>query len=1182
MTVSKKTLRALVAGFALSLGFTLTTLNPAVAFSQGISTGVLTGTATDQTGAVLPDVTIKVTNETTGAVSIQRSRPDGGFSLFNLPIGRYTIMFSVPSFADTALKNVPVEVGVRRDLGSIVMKPSGEQTTVEVSASTDELLITTTAQVSTTFQPDQIANLPLNNGFDAVTLLLPGVVRTHDNSFSNNAGASFSVNGQRGRSNNFEIDGQSNNDNSVAGPQVFFGNQDAIAGLQVITNDFGAQYGRNMGGVVNYLTKSGTNQIHGTVFEFYEGNWGEAFLQGQKSIYSGYCAPGQSESDGCLVPTLARFVENRFGGTIGAPIIKNKLWGFAGIYFDRNHQGAGTYTTGTSSLFPTPDSLTALSAVGAGNGGVASLVNSGPYSVTTGNPQPGSVVATRNLTVNSTTVAVDYAPVIRQVTGQYNDEELMGRLDWQPTAKDHLFVRYIYQDAPYTGAYADSTTSDLAVGRWYDVPATTHSIGGDFTHTFSPSWVNQIRYSFQQSNVLFQGGGQPDCTVNTPTNCNAPISLGTGYQSYGYSSSMPQGRIVKVTQVQDNATWIRGHHSISFGGEWSYQNSPNFFLPYYNGSFSSSTPQRFLDGIGTLNIADGSYTIHFTEPDAAAYIQDDWKIGQDFTLNLGLRWEFFGQAINLLHDQTAKREADDSTAFWDTSLDLSERTFASVPNNFKNFQPRIGFAYAPSFAQRFVVRGGFAINFDPQFYNMFLNSATASPVVNLGTVSCVTATNCLPASGTTGADFRAQDLSLIPRGVNPNTRNQTTVSSNFHNPYTESYNLGVQWGPNNNVVFEVRYTGNHAVGLFQSLNANPYMLDVAEAYPGVISPSQFCTDTSAIGYGRLDCNKTKVRERANTAFSIYNGLQLNATTRNYHHMTGTFAYTYSRTIDNASEVFGTLAGGSTVAFAQNPFDTNLGERGVSGISIPHVLSASFNYDLPIFAHQNGLFGKLLGGYHFSGIWSYDTGQPVTPFQYGIYDYYQKYYGYYPGTQSYCDINFASSFNSTVSTCRPVLSNKKAPANSVGIYVNNENADAVGIASGYYTLGSFLDYENGDTDGNGDYIEPVATTADSVRWLYNNTDLADLLGNPFPGSGRGLLRANKWNNVDATVSKDTKIKEHYTLELMFSAYNVLNHRLLGTPDPEIDDVLYGSETFWDNNYNYGSNARQVQIGARIHF
>ena len=162
---------------------------------------------------------------------------------------------------------------LRSGLKTIRLSLASSATQVQVNGSAAALLETSDSQVTTTFSTEQMQNLPLNNGFDTATELIPGVVSTHGDNFSNTNGDNFSVNGQSGRYNNFELDGQSNNDNTIGGPQIFFGSQDAIAQLQVITNDYSAQYGRNAGAVVNYITKSGSNSFHGSAFEFYQGSF---------------------------------------------------------------------------------------------------------------------------------------------------------------------------------------------------------------------------------------------------------------------------------------------------------------------------------------------------------------------------------------------------------------------------------------------------------------------------------------------------------------------------------------------------------------------------------------------------------------------------------------------------------------------------------------------------------------------------------------------------------------------------------------------------------------------------------------------------------------------------------------------------------------------------------------------
>jgi hypothetical protein len=182
---------------------------------------------------------------------------------------------------------------------------------------------------------------------------------------------------------------------------------------------------------------------------------------------------------------------------------------------------------------------------------------------------------------------------------------------------------------------------------------------------------------------------------------------------------------------------------------------------------------------------------------------------------------------------------------------------------------------------------------------------------------------------------------------------------------------------------------------------------------------------------------------------------------------------------------------------------------------------------------------------------------------------------FPGLSNYCDGNFASGFNSSVSTCRPLVSNKKAPIQATGIYLNPDSAENTwGVAPGYYTLSSAFDYLFGDATTP----PPTPTTPDAVHYLWNNSDIADVQGNPFPGEGRNSLRANGWDKIDASIYKTIKLREALNLQLQFSAYNVLNKRLLGTNDPELDDT----GTFWNKDYNYGTSARQVQLGGRIIF
>jgi hypothetical protein len=1153
-------------------------LSGSVAWAQGIITGTLAGTIEDATGAIVPGAKVTVTRPDTNAVFTATSGANGNFSLHDLPVGTYNVKFEATGFSTLTLQNVRVDSNHTLDLGAQKLTAGTSVTTVEVNANA-ALLETTEAQISTTFDTQQVANLPTFGGFDELTLLIPGVVATHANNFSNTNGTGFSTNGQRGRSNNFEIDGQSNNDNSVAGPQFFFSNEEAIDQVQVITNNFSAAYGRNMGSVVNYITKAGTNSIHGSAFYRYSGDFTSSLQTGtSKGANFGFCAPAENPSDGCTVPVVPRYVSNIYGGNITAPLWKDKIFASGGVFGSRFFESGGTTSSGARMVL-TPAGLATLNTAFPNNNGVAILNQLNPFKLQ-GNPRATGTPVNKTITDGVTTVSVPFTQIARNFPSSTTDQEYLGRLDFQATTKDRIGGRYIYQKNPTIPDNASATT---AAGGVVNVTGITHSIGADWIHTFSPRWINQLRYSFQQSKIAFDGGDFANCTITGFANCPSSISLGAGNSALGGVSSFPQGRIVKVGQVQDNATWSFGRHTITFGGEFDYQNSPNTFLPNSAGTYTYTNYSTLLQGVGSVSLTQGNPLIPFKENDVAVYFQDDWKVTPEFTANLGLRWEFFQQALNLLHTRSLAQQTG-PTPFWNTSLPLSATTFPSIPQSYRNFEPRIGFAYSPRYNKNMVVRGGFAINVDPGFYNINLNSASSAPVVNSGQVKCTgTASstapaNCNPTGGANFVTVNSAIGSFIPRGSNPGARNQTFVSSNFRQPLAETYTLGVQYQVGRSMVAEVRYSGNHTSGNFQTLDSNPYLLPVATDFPNLIAPSSLCTAANStlaggVDIGHLHCGQTNVRTRANSAFSVYNSLQTSLTTRNFHGVTATAAYTYSRAIDNSSEIFGTLGGGNTSAFAQNPLDPNQAERAVSGISFPNVASISFTYAVPTFGSANTLVGKLINGWQMNSIWVYNSGQPYTDYDLSPQNGSQYSNPNDPKTQiSYSDQLEAVAFNSGLDPGRPILSNKRAPVGSVGIYTTTTNS------AGKNSAPFLVDYNTGNP-----------TTPSQVHWITNNQYAAQLAGTPWVGSGRNLLRGTSYNNLDTSVYKNTKLTERFTLRLEVDVNNILNRSYYGAPDANMSDgdtslnnVNFVGASGGGGIVNTGTGVRNMTFGGKFLF
>jgi Carboxypeptidase regulatory-like domain/TonB-dependent Receptor Plug Domain len=1148
-------------------------LAPSETYSQGIATGSISGTVTDGSGAMLPGAKVTAVSTATGAEVTAETNDAGYFSFQRVPPGAYKVKVESKNFRSLELQSVEITVGRDTNLGSLKMElgtRSGEVVLVEEGGT--PLIETSTSQVTTSFSTKQVADLPLSGSFDALALYVPGVADSGDNSFSNSNGASFSSNGLRGRSNNFQIDGQSNNDNSVAGPSIFLGNQDALEEVSVITNEFGVEYGRASGSVVNYVTKSGGNTFHGSAFEYFEGDLADSHANEETNTVFGFCAPGvvSTPASPCdTVNAVPRFVENKFGGSFGGPIKQNKAWFFFTPYFDRQRTAGAPSTS--ANLTPTPTGLTELASAFPGNLAVAALNAIGPYSVKAGNPQVAGTPTTFVVSDGVTSAPIEFAKVTRNVPSLFNDREFTGRVDVQITSKDRVGARYIFQQNIQTDA-----TGSNAPGDWVDIPARDQQIALDWVHTFNNNLLNQLRYSFSRAGFGFEGGAFPKCTRATITECPTSISLGGTNLGFGIANNLPQGRTINNTQIQDNFSLVHGHHTFKFGGEFYKQRSPNSFLPNINGTYtfsgSGATPggscdtqfggllptlssttcafSRFLsDTPLQLVLTDGPPKFNFKEYDIAAYAGDDWRIRENLTLNLGLRWEFSSQPLDLLHDLSVANQAG-STPLWDTTAPANVTTVPTVPNDYRYFAPSVGFAWKPHFfgatGDKTVIRGGYRITYDPAYYNMFLNVATSAPVVNSGTIAGASCTApCLPTSGFLGTDVRGAHLSDIPTGVNPGTRNNTRVANNFHEPMTQEWSLGVQRQINSKMVFETRYVGNHVTGNFQTVNANPALDGLlangfSSFIPSGVTP---CATPGTPGFAtsREDCNFTNVRNRENTAWSNYHALQSELRVQNWHGLTGGGSFTFSKTMDNSSEIFSTFAGGNSIAGAQNPFDISTGEKALSGLDFPKTASLYLIYELPFFKKQQGFLGKVLGGFQTNTTWRYSTGQLWTPIE-------------LPGNNTSCQTSFDTTFFGG-SACRPFLGSKSAPVDTVG-QCTDPTLPNCGL----------VDFYTGS---------PIST----ARWIYNDDNSAAFFKTPYGNVGRNPgVRGQAVSAVNFSLFKTTKISERFSLRLESQVYNLFNHKFLGVPDPLIEDGNLANGGAFGNNFFNSSGGAGVEGGG----
>jgi hypothetical protein len=1078
------------------------------AFPQATS-GSIGGTITDQTKLVIPNVMVKATEKSTGVTRDTRTNDVGIYSFPKLPPGTYDLTFTAAGFNVNAFQGAEVRLGVETTVNQMLkVGLSNETVTVTASALTIDF---STAQTTAVFEEKTIEELPALTGrMDSLAYLTPGVVTGLGSGNTN--GADISVNGQRQRSNNFTIDGQDNNDVSVTGPSLFMSNIDVVKEFSIITNTFSAEYGRNQGAMVNIVTRSGTNDFHTTLYGYH-----------QNSFFSSNTF--DNNRDGL---PKERLNDNNDGFTIGGPLVKNKIFYFGN--FGAEFQKSISFNTSTpSSMVITPDGLNTLLGYFPNSTPLRIYQQYGPWSRPIGGPSilEGST-ATKTVTVagvnGGNPISFQAAQITRAVSTPFRSYDWGSKWDFNLTPKDTLNVRVIFQDQNW------ENQNGSAAGYEINVPSRTINIGGTYNRLISEHKFNEFRFNFGRTRVMFEGANTSPFS-DLGDNLSR-ITMPSGFLSFGLSTSYPQGRKLNNFQFLDNYVQLSGRHTIKAGAEVRYQKTTSFFLPNVNGSFSFSSMANFINNSATYTGAAGNTAILYNETDIYAYLQDDFKIKSNLTLNLGVRYEYSGQPLNTLHDLTVQRERYEGLALWNTSLPIAERTVAALKADKNNWAPRFGFAYTPQFAtwlfgkDKTVFRGGFSIAYDPAFYNIMLNVASSSPTVVAYTIRGA----AMPANPI--GSVIASTFTPV-KGQDPRQKNQTKNGPSFHSPYAENWSFGMQRQVAKNNVFEIRYVGTRGVGLFQSRNGNPNV----QAYLDNGFSSFLPSGVTAAENGRLLNDYALLRIRGNTGSSTYHGLQSSYNGR-IRDLAFATSYTFSHTIDNVSEIFGYLDNGS-IAMAQNPWNIGRGERGNSNIDIPHVWTVNFNWDVPWKKNQASALGKILGGWTLAGNYRVTSGRPMTVVCWDC-------------ANSTTDNNFNINFAGYYDTTRPFLSNPKAPRTTVGQYMED---------------GSLVDWWTGD-----------ATTADKVHYIIND-DVADqILNTPF-GIGRNTERAGMFSRGDFAVYKKFMLKgDNKSLQLRWEVTNIFNTPFLGTPDVYIDDP----GTFMDARQNTGITPRTMTLGLRFLF
>lgn len=919
-------------------------LVPSAALGQA-TTGTISGSVSDQSRASVPGAAVAVRNVDTNVSRSATTGVDGRFSFPGLPVGRYELTAEARGFA----KHVrgPITLVLNQEA---VVNPELQTAAVQETIVVTEdamVLNTTTAEVGVQFDQRRLAELPISGQFGsgggfrdvfAAVLSAPGVSQLNSGNSAFASGTSFSSNGMRTRGNNFMIDGQDSNEPGIAGRSQWMNNPDVVREVRLITNQFLAEFGRSAGSVVSAITKSGTNSLHGSAFEFYNGNR----LNSRSNLNK---AAGFTKAP--------YFIEHQFGGTAGGRIVKDKTFWFGSLQRWTTRQlGSGVTIRGV----PTAEGKQALQSLAGTRPQVAALLKFLPAA-------QASIGTSVPVTVGGQTVQIPQGSLTSSTSQYSNNWQWSGRVDHQLTSRHGLGGRYLYNNN-LQGGGGQITPPGLTTVA----PLRTQAVSAWLISNLTARTLNELRTSYSRyatSSDASDPASESIPSVEVPQLGLTGFNAAADRTAIGLGVNLPQFRFNNIYQIQDNFSWSQGAHAFKFGFDLRRTQVKSLFLPQIRGRLVYDTLQTLVDDVASVAninkpLPGGEIIAYYDWDDYYFFAQDTWRVHKSFTLNYGLRFETPGNSFQSLYELNDRILAGNKNQ---PVFALSNRP----PRDRNNWQPRIGFSWNPETRKdgplgwltggnRLVLRGGYARANDYGFININLNIFSSFPyVLAAGASNLTNAWTAMPA--------------LLPDLSNPaslNLLNRTIVSNDFRSPIAEQFSTEIQREVGAGAVFRIGYVGTKGTALFQTIDGNPRTQ---------CSPIPTNAAGTVTGCPRVDTAAGIVRLRANAASSIYHSLQLSFERRFARNFGAGAHYTWSSFIDDASEIFNASARGE-VAVPQDSFNRRA-DRGRSTYDRPHRFSTNFVYEIPTFGLNKPVANYLVRGWQIGAFITLQTGSPFS-------------------------------------------------------------------------------------------------------------------------------------------------------------------------------------------------------------